>query len=57
VLKVSTLAGQTTSPKAKGQQKTQKDGFQEVPRQKRRDTDKNTRTSEKAAVQNKTSPA
>jgi hypothetical protein len=55
MLKASTLADQTNSIKATGQQTTQEDGFQEVWRQKQRTTDETARTSKKATVQNKTS--
>jgi hypothetical protein len=56
LLKENTLADQTTSPKASGQQTTQKDGFQEVRRRKRHPEDETAGTSKRAAVQNKTSP-
>jgi hypothetical protein len=56
LLKASTLADQTNSPKATGQQTTQEDGFREVWRRKWRAPDKTDSTSKKVAVKNKTSP-
>jgi hypothetical protein len=55
LLKASTQADQTNSPKATGQQTTQKVGFQEVRRQKRRATKETAGTSKEATVQTKTS--
>jgi hypothetical protein len=57
VLKASTLAVQTESPKAGGEQLTQNEGFKEVRRSKRHNTDEDAQTSKKAAVENKTSDA
>jgi hypothetical protein len=53
LLKVSTLADQTNSPKAIGQQTKQENGFQEVWRRKRRAPDETDGTSKRAAVQEK----
>jgi hypothetical protein len=57
VLKVSTLASQTKSLTTGGEQLTQKEGFKEVRRRKRHNTDVAARTSKKAAVQDKISDA
>jgi hypothetical protein len=50
LLMANTLAGQTNSPKAKGQQTTQEDGFQEVRGRNRDATDETAGTSKKVAV-------
>jgi hypothetical protein len=54
VIKARTPADQTNIPKTTGQQTNEEDDFQEVWRQKRRATNKTTRTSKKATVQTKT---
>lgn len=57
MLKVSTVADQTKSPKAGGEHLTQDEGFKELRRRKRHNTDEAAQTSKKAAVQEKTPDA
>jgi hypothetical protein len=56
-LEASTRAGQTNLLKTPGQQTTQEGSFQEIRRRKGHAIDKTDETSNKAAVQAKTSPA
>jgi Tfp pilus assembly major pilin PilA len=55
MLKVTTLASQTKSPKTEGEQLAQDKGFKDVHRHKWHNTDEAAQTSKKAAVQDKTS--
>jgi hypothetical protein len=57
VLKASTLASQDKSPEPVGEQLTQDEGFKEVRRRKRHNTDVAAQTSKKARVQDKMSDA